>query len=107
MGRAGGVIAPRAGCLHAWMHYRVVMSTITSKRQVTIPKDAMDAMHWPPGTQVRIVPDGNTLRIEPVTDSLQGYLRRPSYFGPGPFIMATDDERSAYFDAKHNPDKHT
>jgi AbrB family looped-hinge helix DNA binding protein len=41
------------------------MSKVTSKRQVTIPKEVADRYRIEPGDEIRWVPSGNEIRVIP------------------------------------------
>lgn len=46
-------------------YYCITMSKVTSKRQVTIPKEVADRYRITPGDEIRWVPAGSEIRVLP------------------------------------------
>jgi antitoxin PrlF len=69
------------------------MSKITSKGQVTIPKDLRDQMGFMPGTEVQFTEDGSEIRIRKVRGRGRGremveHLQRA---GGGKYRLTTEE----------------
>ena len=58
-----------------------MQATITSRGRVTLPKPIRDKLHLGPGDKIDFMPEGDGLRVTPVTapvTQLKGMVRKPA-----------------------------
>jgi len=59
----------------------MALATITSKGQITIPKDVRTTLHLKSGDKVNFIVEGKEVKFLPVTkdiSSLKGMIKKPS-----------------------------